>query len=97
MGSFSEGFPAPPLEAMACGCIVVAIDCGGPRDIIVDGENGFLVEVGNVEQIVDKVKLLLEDLELRQQFVQKSRDTMSKFSWESSVNKLEEVLSNLTA
>ena len=95
LGSFSEGFPAPVLEAMACGCAVVATDCGGPRDIIVDGENGFLVEVGNVKQIVDRIKLLLDDAELRQQFVQKYRDTVSKFSWENSVDKLEKVLYSL--
>jgi len=95
LGSFSEGFPSPVLEAMACGCAVVATDCGGPRDIIVDGENGFLVEVGNVKQIVDRIKLLLDDPELRQQFVQRSRETVSRFSWDNSVNKLEQVLYSL--
>lgn len=96
LASYSEGFGIPILEAMACGCAVVATDCGGPRDIIKDGENGFLVEVGNVEQIVDRVKVLLENEELRQQFVEKSRETVSKFSWDSSVDKLEEVLNRLS-
>ncbi len=95
MGSCSEGFGIPILEAMACGCAVVATDCGGPRDIIRDGENGFLVEVGNVGQIVDRVKLLLKDGELRQRFVEESRETVSKFSWDGSVDKLEEVLGSL--
>ena len=95
MGSCSEGFGLPILEAMACGCAVVATDCGGPRDIIADGENGFLVEVGNAGQIVERVKVLLEDEELRQRFVEKSRETVSKFSWDSSVNKLEKVLNRL--
>jgi len=95
LASCSEGFPAPPLEAMACGCAVVATDCGGPRDIIVDGRNGFLVEVGNVEQIVDRVKLLLNDPKLRQRFVKNSKDTVNRFSWDSSVNKLQTALSNL--
>ncbi len=95
MGSCSEGFGIPILEAMACGCAVVATDCGGPRDIIKDGENGFLVEVGNVQKIVERVKVLLENEELRQQFVEKSRETVSKFSWDSLVDKLEEVLNRL--
>ncbi len=95
LGSYSEGFGVPILEAMACGCAVVATDCGGPRDIIVDGENGFLVELGNVEQIVNKIDLLLEDSSLRQRFVEKSAITVANFSWDSSVNKLEQVLSNL--
>lgn len=95
MLSRSEGLPNPVFEAMACGCAVVATDCGGSRDIIVDGENGFLVEVGNVEQIVNRVKLLLDDKELRQRFVKKSKETVSKFSWDSSVDKLEETLGKL--
>lgn len=95
LASRSEGLPNPVFEAMACGCAVIATDCGGPRDIIVDGENGFLVEVGNVEQIVDRVKMLLEDGELCRRFVEKSRETVRKFSWDSSVNKLEKVLYRL--
>jgi glycosyltransferase involved in cell wall biosynthesis len=95
LGSCSEGFPAPILEAVACGCAVVATDCGGPRDIIADGENGFLVEVGNVGQIVDRIKLLLDNPELRRQFVQKSKETVIKFSWDNSVDKLEKVLCSL--
>jgi len=95
LASRSEGFGMPILEAMACGCAVVATDCGGPRDIINDGENGFLVQVGNVEQIVSKVKLLLDDAELRQQFTLNSKDTVSKFSWENSIDKLEKVLYSL--
>jgi glycosyltransferase involved in cell wall biosynthesis len=95
LGSCSEGFPAPVLEAMACGCAVVATDCGGPRDIITDGENGFLVEVGNVKRIVDRIKLLLDDPGLRRRFAQKSRETVSKFSWDNSVSRLEDVLYSL--
>ncbi|GAG69004.1 unnamed protein product [marine sediment metagenome] len=80
---------------MACGCAVVATDCGGTRDIIVDGENGFFVEVGDVEQIVDRVKQLLDDVELRKKFVRKSRETVSKFSLDRSINKLERTLIDL--
>jgi len=95
MASCSEGFGLPILEAMACGSSVVATDCGGSRDIINDGENGFLVEVGNVKQIVDRVKLLLSDQELRQGIVRKSKDTVNRFTWENSVNKLEAVLKSI--
>ena len=95
VASRSEGFGIPILEAMACGCAVVATDCGGPRDIIVDGENGFLVEVGNAESIVEKVKVLLSDSELRRRFVNKSRETLAHFSVCNSADKLERVLQGL--
>jgi glycosyltransferase involved in cell wall biosynthesis len=92
MASRSEGFGLPILEAMACGCAVIATDCGGPRDIIVDGENGFLVKVGDIEQIVQRVERLLNDHVLRERFVRKSQETVKKFTWDNSVNKLEKLL-----
>ena len=95
LGSYSEGFGLPVLEAMACGCAVVSTGCGGPQDIIKNGENGFIVKVGDVEQIVNKVKMLLDDGELRRRFVKNSKETLEKFSWESSIDKLEETLSSL--
>lgn len=95
LGSYSEGFGLPVLEAMACGCAVVSTSCGGPQDIIKDGENGFLVKVGDVKQIVNRVKELLDDGELRQRFVRNSEETLRKFSWESSIDRLERALSNI--
>lgn len=95
VGSCSEGFCVPILEAMACGCAVVATDCGGPRDIITDGENGFLVEVGNIGQALKKIELLLDNAELRCHFVERSRLTLEKYTWDKSVDQLERVLSRL--
>lgn len=95
LASRSEGFPGPVLEAMACGCAVVATDCGGVRDIISDGENGLLAEAGNVEQIVAKTKLLLNSSSLRQRMVRNSQETVKRFTWESSVDKLENVLKSI--
>lgn len=97
LASRSEGFGIPILEAMACGCAVVATDCGGPRDIIKDGENGFLVEVGNVEQIVDRIELLLEDDALRRRIVERAKETVNRFTWEASIQKLEQALGRIYA
>jgi glycosyltransferase involved in cell wall biosynthesis len=92
LSSSSEGFPAPPLEAMACGCVVVATDCGGSRDMIIDGYNGFLVKVGGVKQIVDRVLLLLDDENLRNNMRLKAEESVKRFSWEDTIDKLENVL-----
>ncbi len=95
LASASEGFPLPPLEAMACGCVVVATKCGGTTDYLRDGENGFLVRVGDVNQCVDRIKLLLCDHKLRQTFVTEARKTVELFSWENSAAKLEKALLEL--
>lgn len=95
LASASEGFPLPPLEAMACGCVVVATDCGGPRDYIRDGENGFLVRVGDIKQCVDRIKLVLCDIDLRQKLAGEALSTAKKFSWENSAVQLEKALLEL--
>ena len=95
LGSRSEGFSIPILEAMSCGCAVVATDCGGPKDIIEDGENGFLVEPGNIIQIIKRIETLLDNPELRRRFVLKSKETVEKFSWAKSIEKMEKVLKTI--
>jgi glycosyltransferase involved in cell wall biosynthesis len=95
LASNSEGFPGTVLEAMACGCAVVATDCGGPRDIIVDGENGFLAEVGNVKEIVSKIKLLLDNEDLRQRMAKNAIETIKGFSWDVAVSELERILQKI--
>ncbi len=92
LGSRSEGFGSPILEAMACGCAVVATDCGGPRDIVVDGKNGYLVPVDDVEQMVDRIKQLLRDNATRERLAAAGRRTAEQFSWRRSVDLLEKAL-----
>jgi len=63
--SLSEGMPRAVLEAMALGKAVVATRVGCCREIIRDGENGLLVNPGDVPQLAEALGRLLEDGELR--------------------------------
>jgi glycosyltransferase involved in cell wall biosynthesis len=91
-----EGFGGPVLEAMACGCAVVSTDCGGVRDIIRDGVNGFIVGAGDVEQMVERIKLLLSDSVIRRAMVKRSGETVKRFSWPRSIDMLETALRGLS-
>jgi glycosyltransferase involved in cell wall biosynthesis len=50
-----DAFPTVVLEAMAAGCIVIASDIGGAREIISDGVNGFLVPPGEPRELAKKI------------------------------------------
>ncbi len=59
-----EGFGLAPLEAMACGVPVVATDAGGISEVVRDGTTGFVTQVGAVEALAEKLRLLLDDRSL---------------------------------
>lgn len=64
--SRSEGLGLVLLEAGSFGLPLVAFDCpNGPREIIKDGVNGFLVETENVEQLAEKLLMLMNNANLR--------------------------------
>ncbi|MBL7817963.1 MAG: glycosyltransferase family 4 protein [Saprospiraceae bacterium] len=66
-----EGYPNALLEAMAMGLPVVSTDCDfGPSEIIEEGKNGFLVPLNDTEEYAQKLSLLMNDENLRQQIGQ---------------------------
>ena len=74
MMSRSEGFPNVLLEAMASGCVCVAGNCDfGPAELIRDGENGFLVPVGDCEAAAERVLFALENEDVAQSISSKAK------------------------
>jgi glycosyltransferase involved in cell wall biosynthesis len=63
--SEKEGIPRSIMEAMALEKPVVATDVLGTQELVVDGETGFLVPVGDINKIVSKIELLANDVCLR--------------------------------
>jgi len=72
--SRTEGFGLVIVEAMACGLPVVAFDCeNGPRSIMTDGEEGYLVPAFNVDLFADRLKKLMSDEDLRKRMGEKGQ------------------------
>ena len=55
LSSVHEGVPMAVIESMAAGLPVVATDCGALRDMVDDGEHGYLVPVGDAEALADRL------------------------------------------
>lgn len=69
LSSRYEGFGLVLVEAMATGLPVVSFRCPcGPEDIISEGEDGILVENGNIDKLADAICFLIENEELRKQY-----------------------------
>jgi len=71
--SESESFGLSALEAMACHVPVIATTVGGLPEVVLDGETGFLAEVGDVQAMADSAVHLLQDDELRERFGRAAR------------------------
>lgn len=69
MSSRYEGYPLVLIEALCVGCPVIATDCPtGPREIVQQGENGLLVEMGNPGALAAAMDSLFFDGALREKF-----------------------------
>ncbi|NLD64901.1 MAG: glycosyltransferase family 4 protein [Bacteroidales bacterium] len=78
-----EGFPNVIGEALSAGLPVVSYDCvAGPSEMIVDGENGFLVPVFDDDLFQKRLQQLIDDEELRQKMSAKAPSSVEKFSIE---------------
>ncbi len=78
--SFSEGFGSVLLEAMAAELPVVATRCGGPEEIVRNGETGLLVEVGRPDALAAAIGELLSSPERSRQMGRKGRRRLDDFS-----------------
>jgi glycosyltransferase involved in cell wall biosynthesis len=72
--SGNEGTPVSVIEALAAGTPVVATRVGGVPDVVVDGEDGFLVEPGDADALAERLERLARDPELRKRLGTAGRD-----------------------
>ena len=95
--SAKEGWGLTVIEANACGVPVVASDVPGLRDSVVDEKTGLLYEFGNIEQLAQKISLILRDENLRSRIRVDAIEWGRSFNWEESAKKMIDFLDRVIA
>ncbi len=76
--SVNEGTPVSAIESLAAERPVVATRVGGVPDVVDDGEDGYLVELGATDELADRLERLARDPDLRARFGQAGRERVLK-------------------
>lgn len=90
--SKSEGLGLNLIEAMACGLPVVASKNRGHAEIVKHDTNGFLIDLGDSEEMAAKVLLIHDNVELKQRLVAQAQEDIEKYGTESAIKELVEMV-----
>jgi len=80
--SYKEGMPMVILEALTFGLPIISTKIAGLPDMVIDGENGYLLNPGDIDGFVEKIKILILHPGLRKDFGSRSRIIVQKFARE---------------
>lgn len=88
LSSRYEGLPMVLIEAQSFGLPIVAFECKcGPKDIVSNGENGFLVQEGDIKGMAQKLELLMNDGSLRKRMGAKAKVSAMRFNEDEIMKK----------
>lgn len=90
--SWWEGFGLPPLEAMACGCVVITSKSGGVDEFAIDYVNCLMYPPKDELQLSEKLKTALSDSDLRRKLSLQGRETATHFDWTKSATQFINIL-----
>jgi glycosyltransferase involved in cell wall biosynthesis len=92
LSSSWENFPHTVVEALAVGTPVIATRTGGVAEVVRDGENGLLVEPGDVAALAVAIDRFLTDAELASRLRANAAPSVAEYAAESVYGRLEEIL-----
>ncbi|MEK9150045.1 MAG: glycosyltransferase family 1 protein [Candidatus Desantisbacteria bacterium] len=81
--SATDTFGNVVLEALASGLPAIVSDGGGPKELVIDGQTGFVVKAGDAGKLKGKIELLAENDKLREKMSGAAVEYAKKISWEA--------------
>ena len=91
-----EGLGLVAVEAIGCGCVVVASDLPAVRDVIIDGKTGIMAKPASPESLAEAIIKLAADDNLAEKIADQGREyVLKKYDWQHIGNKYREIIENL--
>lgn len=88
MTSLYEGFGMVLIEAMACGLPIISFNCPhGPKEIVKNNIDGFLIEQDNKEEMINKILFLIQNREVRNNMSRRAHINVEKYEKENIMKK----------
>lgn len=89
--SWYESFPLPPIEAMACGSLIITTSYG-TEDYVIDCRNGLVIRPRKIEDAAEKIIYAVENPNECLKMVKNGLKTAEEYNWEKCTDALEKVL-----
>lgn len=90
--SLYEGFSLVVAEAICLNKPVIATKCTGPLELLENGKYGLITEVGNIEDLAEKMKKMISDYKLREKYSNLSKKRAEIFNIRKTMHEIEELL-----
>ena len=98
LSSKYEGMPNALIEAMVVGvpCISTDCPCGGPRSLIINNYNGFLIETNDDNQLIECMQKLSSDINLRKKISNNSQCIVNRVKKDVVIKKWREIINKIS-
>lgn len=81
---YPEGFGLPPLEAMACGAVVIGFTGGGASEFMIHEKTAMVAEDGDTDMVVEHIKKIIGDVGLKEKIRASGIEVSKKYNKESA-------------
>ncbi len=91
-----EAMPQSLIEAMAREKIAISSKTQGGKEIIQNNKNGYLFEIGNYEDLAEKILIAIKHNRKNQKIQKQAKKSVEQFNWKKIINKIEKIIQQET-